>query len=125
MNMIVKTRQGVAVVKDENWKSERLLLQKDNMGFSFHITTIQADSQTTMHYKNHLESAYCIKGEGVILDLETNQEYQITPGTIYALDKHDKHILKAKTEMEFACVFNPPCVGNEKHNKDGSYSIGK
>jgi L-ectoine synthase len=123
--MIVKTRQGAAIVKDDNWKSERLLLQKDNMGFSFHITTIKAHSQTKIHYKNHLESVYCIRGEGSILDLETNQEYQIIPGTIYALDKNDKHILKARTEMEFACVFNPPCAGKEKHDKDGSYSINK
>jgi L-ectoine synthase len=121
--MIVRTRKNAEIVKQANWTSERLLLKKDNMGFSFHITTLMANSEIKLHYKNHLESVYCIRGEGSIIDIKNSLEYQINPGTIYALNHNDEHIVKAKTEMELACVFNPPCVGNEKHAKDGSYSI--
>jgi L-ectoine synthase len=121
--MIVKTRESAIVIDGGDWKSERLLLEKDNMGFSFHITTIKAGANLPLHYKNHLESVYCISGEGSIIDLATNEEHQIKPGTIYALDKNDKHILKAKTQIEFACVFNPPCIKDEQHDKDGSYPV--
>ncbi len=37
-----------------NWDSVRLLLKDDNMGFSFHITTIYAGADFQMHYQNHL-----------------------------------------------------------------------
>lgn len=123
--MIVRNRKSVLVVNGGNWKSERLLLKKDGMGFSFHITTVKAGTETKMHYQNHLEAVYCIKGEGVVLDLENNQQYEIVPGTLYALNNHDQHVLKAKTEMEFACVFNPPCTGNEQHDESGAYPINK
>jgi len=98
-----------------------MLLADDNMGFSFHITTIFADTETHMHYKNHLESVYCISGKGEIKDLATGQTHQITPGTLYVLDKHDKHILYAFEELSLACVFNPPVTGREVHDADGAY----
>jgi L-ectoine synthase len=106
-----------------NWESTRLLLKGDNMGFSFHITTIYEGADFQMHYKNHLESVYCISGEGEIENLDDGKKYPISPGTIYLLDKHDKHILRATKEMQMACVFNPPVIGNEVHNKDGAYEL--
>lgn len=42
------------------WDSTRMLLKEDNVGFSFHITTIYAGSETHIHYRNHFESVYCI-----------------------------------------------------------------
>lgn len=106
-----------------NWESTRLLLRDDQMGFSFHITTIYAGKEMRMHYKNHLESVYCMSGKGSITALASGETYAISPGTIYALDKHDEHILRAETEIEFACVFNPPVTGNEVHNADGAYEL--
>ncbi|MGR3571959.1 ectoine synthase, partial [Brevirhabdus sp.] len=43
-------------VSDAQWSSVRLLLADDKMGFSFHITTLEAGSEHTFHYKNHFES---------------------------------------------------------------------
>ncbi|MEX0738595.1 MAG: ectoine synthase [Pseudohongiella sp.] len=108
-------------VESKTWQSVRMLLADDNMGFSFHITTIFADTETHMHYKNHLESVYCISGKGEIKDLGTGKTHAITPGTLYVLDKHDKHILYAHEELSLACVFNPPVTGREVHDADGAY----
>ncbi len=110
-------------VDSEGWTSVRLLLREDNMGFSFHITTIHKDAELEMEYKNHLESVYCMTGEGSIEDLATGEIHQIRPGIMYALNKHDRHILRADkgSEMVMACVFNPPVVGNEVHGPDGAY----
>ena len=110
-------------VKGETWRSVRLLLKEDQMGFSFHITTITAGTETKMWYKHHLESVFCIEGTGSIQDLASGKSYAIEPGVIYALDRHDRHILKADTELKFACVFNPPCTGQEVHDEDGAYTI--
>jgi L-ectoine synthase len=106
-----------------NWNSVRMLLKDDGMGFSFHITTIYANSSMKMHYMNHLESVYCISGTGTIKDMKTNQEHKIEPGVIYALDQHDEHILTSHDEMQLACVFNPPITGTEVHNKLGAYEL--
>ena len=110
-------------VQSDGWHSVRLLLKGDGMGFSFHITTIYEGAELHMHYTNHLESVYCISGTGSIEDCATGEVHQIKPGVVYALDKHDKHILRCKTEMSLACVFNPPVSGAEVHQPDGSYAL--
>lgn len=114
-----KSRQ----VESKGWSSVRMLLKDDNMGFSFHITTIHTGAELPMHYKNHLESVYCVSGEGSIEDLETGDVTAIHPGVMYALDKHDRHILRAKKEMQMACVFNPPLHGREVHDESGAYPL--
>ncbi|PHP65598.1 L-ectoine synthase [Zhengella mangrovi] len=110
-------------VVSDGWESVRLLLAGDRMGFSFHITTIYAGGELQFHYKNHFESVYCISGSGSIEDLATGKVHQIRPGVMYALDQHDKHILRAEDEMILACVFNPPVTGQEVHQDDGSYAL--
>lgn len=108
---------------DGNWESTRLLLKDDHMGFSFHITTIYAGVNFRMHYQNHLESVYCISGAGEVETLADGRVYSITPGTLYSLDRHDRHILRAIKEMKMACVFNPPLNGKEVHNIVGAYEL--
>lgn len=111
------------VSPDGNWESVRLLLKNDGVGFSFHITTIYAGADFQMHYQHHLESVYCLAGEGEVETLNDGERYSIAPGTLYILDKHDKHRLRAFTEMKMACVFNPPLNGQEVHNAEGAYEL--
>ncbi|WP_458735120.1 ectoine synthase [Zobellella taiwanensis] len=106
------------------WDSTRMLLKDDKMGFSFHITTIYANTETHIHYQNHLEAVYCISGDGEIQTLDDNKVYQIRPGTLYVLDQHDEHLLRGGSEdMKLACVFNPPLTGKEVHDADGVYPL--
>lgn len=108
-------------VKSQGWESARMLLKSENMGFSFHITTIYAGAELPMHYRNHLESVYIVSGEGSITDLANNKTHELKPGSLYALDQHDKHILRARSELICACVFNPPVTGKEVHDASGAY----
>ena len=128
--MIVRTledaRKSDRRVTADNWESVRMLLDEDKMGFSFHITTIYKGTETEIWYQNHLESVYCISGRGEVETTEDGKVYQIEPGTIYILDQNDKHKLRATTEdLVFACVFNPPLVGNETHDETGAYPLLK
>jgi len=117
-------KQGRTIVSPEkNWDSTRLLLKDDGMGFSFHITTIYKGADFRMHYQNHLESVYCISGKGEVETLDDGKVYPIEAGTIYILDKHDRHVLRAFEEMKMACVFNPPLHGKEVHNSEGAYEL--
>lgn len=109
-------------VSDAQWTSVRMLLADDQMGFSFHITTLAAGSEHTFHYKHHFESVYCMSGTGSITDLATGETHQIRPGVMYALNLHDHHTLRADEELVMACCFNPPVTGTEVHQEDGSYA---
>lgn len=76
-----------------------------------------------MHYQHHIECVYCISGKGEIEDIAEGVTHKIAQGTVYILDKNDKHIVRAFEEMQMACVFNPPLNGKEVHNAEGAYSL--
>ena len=103
-----------------NWESTRLLLKADGMGFSLHVTTIRAGTATPMWYRHHLEAVFCMEGEGQV-ETDDGAVHHLRPGTLYALDRHDRHVLRATTRMRMLCVFNPPLLGKEVHDADGAY----
>lgn len=105
------------------WVSNRLLLKKDGVGFSFNDTVVYAGTELKVWFKNHIEACYCIEGEGEVETVSDGKIYAIKPGTLYAVDKHDKHILRAKTDLRLICIFNPALTGQEIHDEDGSYPI--
>lgn len=126
LNEIIGTRDEVST---KNWTSRRLLLKKDGLGFSLHDTIIKKGTETLIWYKHHVEAVYCIAGEGEIEMLDENGEkkgeiYPITEGTLYVLDGHEKHLLRAtKNEMRMICIFNPPLTGQEVHDAEGTYPL--
>jgi L-ectoine synthase len=126
--MIVRTLEEILKsdqnVESENWASRRFLVKKDGMGFSLSETIVYPGTETEIQYKNHFEACYCVEGTGEIEALEPEPKvYPIRPGTIYALDKHDKHVLRARERMRLICVFHPALTGQEVHDADGSYPL--
>lgn len=110
-------------VRTQNWGSVRILLKSDGMGFSMHETTIYPGTETYIHYANHLEAVYCVEGEGEVQTVVDKKIHAIRPGILYALDKHDRHFLRAKTPLRLVCVFNPPLTGREVHDENGVYPL--
>lgn len=110
-------------VEAPTWVSRRLLLAKDGMGFSLHDTVLHAGSETEMEYKHHVEAVYCVEGHGEIQLLPDGPSWPIRAGTLYALDGHERHVLRAKSRLRMVCVFNPPCTGREVHGPDGAYPL--
>lgn len=108
-------------VKGIGFRSIRILLEKDNMGFSLHKTIINEGGAYHWHYKNQLESCYCVDGYGIIKNLSTGEEFVIEPDVTYVLDKNDDHEFTALTNVILISVFNPPVKGSEIHKEDGSY----
>jgi len=110
-------------VDTPNWASRRFLLASDGAGFSMNDTLIRAGTETHMWYANHLEAVYCVGGEGTLEDVATGEVHEITDGTIYVLNGHEKHILRAKSDMRMVCVFTPPLTGREVHDENGVYPL--
>ena len=43
------------------------------------------------------------------------REHPLRPGTLYALDQHDRHLLRAHSELRLVSVFNPAIEAHERH----------
>jgi L-ectoine synthase len=125
--MIVKYKEdllgGPSHRKVGTGSSLRMLTRADGVGFTITDTSIEASREAVLHYKNHIEGNYILEGEGTLEDLTTGKTYAVRPGMMYALDKHDRHKLTAKTRLRIICVFTPALVGTETHDSDGSYPI--
>jgi len=108
-------------VSGGGWRSRRLLRRDDGMNFSFHWTEVRAGTELDLQYQAHLEGNLCVGGEGEVVDLATQAVHQLRPGVMYALDKNDHHLVRAKTDLTLVCVFWPALAGAEKHNASGGY----
>lgn len=117
--MIVRQLSNVKTVDWGNGLSRRFLLASDGMGYSLTDTIVLAGTKSRLEYQRHMEACYCISGKGEVIDLEGNS-HEITPGTMYALDKHDAHWLVASPEadLRLVCVFSPALQGDERHSLD-------
>jgi L-ectoine synthase len=105
------------------WRSKRIVLAQENVGFSMHETTMYAGTETSMWYANHYEAVLCVEGEGELTNDETGETHWISPGTLYLLDGHERHTMRPKTDLRLVCVFNPPVTGREVHDENGSYPL--
>ncbi|MGH3322603.1 MAG: ectoine synthase, partial [Streptosporangiaceae bacterium] len=46
-------------VEAETWRSRRLVLAREKVGFSLHDTVLYAGTSTSMWYAHHIEAVYC------------------------------------------------------------------
>ena len=125
--MIVRTLAEIAGgprdVRGKSFASRRFLLAEDGMGFTLTETTVEPGTEQTLWYKHHLEGNYILEGEGELENLETGERFPLRPGTMYALDRHDRHKVRAFTRLKAVCVFSPALTGREIHDKDGAYAL--
>ena len=125
--MIVTSADDIKGTKRDasgpGWTSARLIVKDDGMGYSVHETRVPEGAELHLEYKHHFETNYCFAGEGEVVDLASGKTHRLRPGTLYALDKHDNHLLRAtKGDLRLVCVFNPPLVGDEHHDEKGGYA---
>lgn len=123
--MIVRTTQAITGterdVAAKDWRSKRIVLADDGVGFSFHETTINANSVSEFHYRHHVEAVWVVEGSGTLTDHKTGEEFALQPGTMYLLDGHERHRVTCHERLRMLCVFNPPVTGQEVHDETGAY----
>lgn len=108
-------------VRGNGWRSRRLLVKGDGMGFSLSETTLESGAELHLEYRNHLEACYCLEGEAEIEEKATGRHHRLVPGTVYALDRHDAHVVRVRAPLRLVCIFNPPLTGGETHDARGGY----
>ncbi|MFF5448580.1 ectoine synthase [Streptomyces sp. NPDC012888] len=117
--MIVRKLDDVRCVDWGNGLSRRFLTESDGLGYTVTDTIVRAGTKSRLEYRRHLEACYCIEGSGEVVDM-AGDSHPITPGTLYALDKHDAHWLIASPheDLRLVCMFTPALRGDEVHNLD-------
>lgn len=110
-------------VQAKTWNSQRLLLARDGQRFSLHETVLYAGTETAMWYANHVEAVYCVGGEGELFNDETGEVHPLRNGSMYLLDGHEHHRVRAVTDLRMVCVFDPPVTGGEVHDESGAYPL--
>ena len=121
--MIVKSKEDVigtkGDAKGDKWRSQRLL-HVEGMGVTLVDGLLEPGFDMILWQKDHLEACYCIEGEGTVEELDSGRVHEIKPGTLYAMNDHDRHRIRAITRMRVICTFVPPLTGTEVHDADGS-----
>ena len=117
----LKGTSAEAVVADGQVSVVRYLLRDDEAGFSVSDVEVPAGTGPLLNYKNHVEANLILEGEGRVENLVTGEIHELRPGTIYVVYPPDKHRVHADTPLRIISIFNPPLVGGENHDDQGSY----
>ena len=79
--MIVRTLEEITGterdVQTEHWRSKRIVLAGDGVGFSLHETVLDAGSVNDFWYANHIEAVFVVEGEGELTDKEDGVTYRL------------------------------------------------
>lgn len=116
-------RESDTYVDAGDWHSRRLVLARDGVDYSLHDTTMKAGTATLLAYPHHLESAYCIDGEGELEDLGSGERHPVRAGTVYSLRRGDRVRLHATTDLRLICAMTPALAGDETLNREGGYPL--
>lgn len=125
--MRIKTLEGQRaegrelVVCDGQITTVRFLVKEDGAGFTVSDVHVDEGTETVLWYKHHQEANYVLEGEGIVEDLGTGETHDLRPGVMLIVGPADRHRVRAKTAMRIISVFNPPLIGDERHDADGSY----
>jgi L-ectoine synthase len=101
-------------VHGTGWRSRRLVLAEDGIGYSLHETTLEPGVELRFEYVSHRETVYCIEGEGSVEDVVTGRRVQLRPGSMYSAGVGEPHVVRAETPVKVVCVFTPALAGREE-----------
>jgi len=100
------------------------IYDQDGTSFSLHDTHVAPNTQTNIHYANHIEACLIYSGSCTVTDKQTGEAHALGAGEAYLLDQHDRHSVTAGPDgCKLVCVFTPPCDGREVHNEKGIYPV--
>ncbi|MGD2128451.1 MAG: ectoine synthase [Lysobacterales bacterium] len=98
----------------EGWRSLRLLLAEDGLGFSVHETKVKAGTVLNLCYRRHSETVYCIRGRARLEIVAEGRSFEVGPGVLYLARIGDSHVLTVEEDSLFLCVFRPALCGREE-----------
>jgi L-ectoine synthase len=108
------------VVANGKARTLRMLVQADDLGFGFSDVHLASGADAVLWYKHHWELNHILSGTGEVTDLTTGAAWQLAPGVDYNVGPHDRHRLRATTDLHLLSVFCPAPRGDEQHDAEGT-----
>lgn len=109
--MIVRSLNGtVGTAREVNAPghcSRRLLADGEGAGLCLQDDIVEAGSEISDWDAAQPEAVYCIEGEGEVETLADGIRHHLKPGTVYAPDRRDRPVLRARTRMRLVRVAVP------------------
>ena len=102
-------------------RSVRPIVAADGAGFSISDVSVPGQLDASLCYKHHTEANIVLEGEGTVEDVATGEVHQLKPGDIYLVFPNERHRIRIEGGMRVISIFNPPLVGPETHDADGSF----
>ncbi|CAH1777265.1 unnamed protein product [Owenia fusiformis] len=100
--------------------SRRYLVKSDGYNMTVTNTTLDPNTMSPLHYKNHIEAVFMFKGSGKYVwnSGEDSHAYdqEKHDGTMFLINGHEAHnIYNDDKESQCICYFFPALVGHETH----------
>jgi L-ectoine synthase len=105
-----------------NVRSARFINAGEGLGFSYNYSRVGKGADEILWYKNHWEANYIIAGQLEVTELATGEKWLLEPGGLYVVGPNDRHRWHVIEDERHVSVFCPPLRGDERHDKDGSFS---
>jgi L-ectoine synthase len=100
-------------VRNETYETYRFLLSTDGVGVTITDIVLAPGIEATYGYDDHIEMAYCIKGDAILTDIATGTAHPIKPGTMWIARRGETFRFLAMQPTRLICVFNPAFEGHE------------
>ena len=101
-------------VHGPGWKSRRLILGDEGVGYSLHETTLEPGVELRFEYRNHRETVFCVECEGSVEDVGSGRRVPLRPGSMYSAGVDEPHVVRTETLVKVLCVFTPALNGTEE-----------
>src|ERR1700712_4224554 len=101
--MIVRTLDEITdtdrdvEAENKQWRSKRIVLAKDGVGFSVHETVLQPGTINDFWYANHIEAVFVTEGEGELYDKDNDITYRLGARAPYRVMGNEHHPLRPPT----------------------------
>ena len=105
----------------DSLRSVRILTKEDGCGFSISDVRIEGRWSMDLHYKNHVEANFILRGRPKVEDLSRNESWELTPGMLYVVGPKDRHRLSTEGGAHLISIFCPAIIGTERHDADGAF----
>jgi len=108
------------VVAGGSARSIRALTQEHQLGFTLCDVRLDAGNRSELWYKHHWEANIVLDGKGILTDLNTGESWPLVSESIYVVGPEDRHSIESETDLHLLSIFNPPLLGDEQHDEEGT-----
>lgn len=96
------------------------LTSSEGPGFGVGVVTSARDVVTeAMTYRHHIKMNYVLEGSGTITDVESGEQWPLSPESFYCVGPNDRYRLELTGPWKVFSFFNPAIDEGAAHSPNG------